>query len=175
MSPPDKRKPGMDSPANATTKTYRQPESYSEDAATVGELVAAILDTSIDDPGAPPEIQDIFRLRAATRRVLEAHLHPGDEDPLLRALARQAARASLALWALEAMEAEILGPEAPDLLPPDVVARARVLRRWGHGACPTCRRSLLTESEIDRDVRRREWAEEDRAVRARAVPGEMAS
>jgi hypothetical protein len=73
------------------------------------------------------------------------------------------------------MEAEILEPEQPDLLPADAVGRARTLRLWGHSACPTCRMPLIPESEIDRDGRRRQWAAEDREVRRRAVPEELVS
>ena len=73
------------------------------------------------------------------------------------------------------MEAEILEPEQPDLLPVDVVGRARTLRLWGHSACPTCRMPLIPEVEIDRDDRRRKWTAEDRRVRRDAVPGELVS
>jgi hypothetical protein len=107
--------------------------------------------------------------------VLEADLPPEDEDRLLAGLARQAARSPLPLWALASMEAEILGPEPSDLLPSDVVGRARTLRLSGHGSCPTCRQSLISEAEIDRDARRRRWAEADRKVRRGAVPEGLAS
>ena len=67
-------------------------------------------------------------IAGATRRVLEADLALAEEDRLLRALARQAARAALALWALEAMKSEILYPDPPKLLPPGTVALARTFR-----------------------------------------------
>ncbi len=153
-----------------TARTKHEP---AEDVATIGKVVAAILDALI--PDVPSELQDVVRLRSATRRVLEAGLPPEHEDRLLAGLARQAARSPLPLWALAAMEAELLRPEPPQLLPPDVVGRARVLRAWGHGSCPTCRQSLITEAEIDRDARRRRWAAEDREVRRRTVPQELAS
>jgi hypothetical protein len=144
-----------------------------EDVATVGAVVAEILDAVV--PETPIELQDVLRLRAATRRVLEARLHPRDEDRLLRALARQAARSSLPLWALEAMERELLEPEPPELLPSDAVGRARTLQTWGHSKCPTCRTPLMSEYEIDQDDRRRRWAEQDREVRHGAVPEGLAS
>jgi hypothetical protein len=95
----------------------------SENAATVGAVVAEILDALID-PDIPLELRDVVRLRSATRRVLEAHLPPEDEDRLLAGLARRAARSALPLWSLAAMEAEILEPEQLELLPTDVVGRA---------------------------------------------------
>jgi hypothetical protein len=145
----------------------------SENVTTVGAAVAKILDAAV--PDTPLELQDVVRIRSAVRRVLEADLAPEHEDRLLAGLARQAARSPLPLWALAAMEAEILEPDPPALLPSDVVGRARTLRRWGHGACPTCRVPLLTEFEINRDERRRKWAEKDQVVRRGAVPEEFAS
>lgn len=145
----------------------------SENVTTVGAAVASILDGAV--PDTPLELQDIVRIRSAVRRVLEAGLAPEDEDRLLAALARAAARSPLPLWSLAAMEAEILEPDPPALLPSDVVGRARTLRRWGHGACPTCRVPLLTEFEIDRDERRRRWVHEDQEVRRRAVGEGLAS
>jgi hypothetical protein len=155
------------------TRPDLPPESYSENEATVGEIVAGILDAFV--PETPLELQAVVRIRSATRRVLEAHLPPEHEDRLLAGLARQAARSPLPLWSLAAMEAELLGPEPLALLPSDVVGRARTLRLWGHGSCPTCRQSLITEAEIDRDTRRRRWAAEDREVRRHAVPEGLAS
>jgi hypothetical protein len=136
-------------------------------------VVATILDAFV--PETPLELQDVVRIRAAVRRVLEAHLAPEDEDRLLAGLARQAARSPLPIWSLAAIEAELLGPEPVELLPSDVVSRARTLRAWGHSRCPTCREALPTEFEIDRDHRRRRWAEEDRGVRRNAVPEWLAS
>jgi hypothetical protein len=153
--------------------TLQPRQARRENAATVGTIVAAILDALV--PETPLELQDVVRIRSATRRVLEARLSPQDEDRLLAGLARQAARSPLPPWALEAMEREILEPEPPDFLPADAVGRARTLRSWGHGTCPTCRKPLLTETEIDRDARRRKWAAEDRDVRRRAVPDGLAS
>jgi hypothetical protein len=156
-----------------TTPTQRPSLADSENVAIIGKIVAAILDAFV--PETPLELHDVVRIRAATRRVLEAHLAPEDEDRLLAGLARQAARSPLPLWSLAAMEAELLGPEPLELLPWDVVGRARTLRLWGHGSCPTCRQSLITEAEIDRDARRRRWAAEDREVRRHAVPEGLAS
>jgi hypothetical protein len=170
---PGKRKAPEGTGADATNKTYRQRESYTEDVWTVGELVAGILDAFV--PETPLELQDVVRIRAAVRRVLEAHLAPEDEDRLLAGLARAAARSPLPLWSLAAMEAEILGGEPPELLPLDVVGRARTLRLWGHGRCPACRQPLISEAEIDRDARRRRWAEQDGEVRRLAVPEELVS
>lgn len=145
----------------------------SEEVATVREVVAGILDAFV--PDTPVELQDVVRIRSATRRVLEAHLPPEDEDRMLAGLARQAARSPLPLWALAAMEAELLEPDPPELLPSDVVGRARTLRTWGHSACPTCRVPLITEFEIDRHERRRKWAAKDQAVRRNAVPDGFSS
>jgi hypothetical protein len=111
--------------------------SDSEDVSTVGQLVAAILDGVVGD--LPAEIAEIVKLRSATRRVLEAGLAPADEERFLRALARQAARSALPLWSLQALEAELIEPDPPMLLPREAVARARTLRRWGNRECPTCR------------------------------------
>ena len=156
------------------TQAPKQPLANVEDVTTVGGLVAEFLDARID-PDIPPELRDVVRLRAATRRVLEARLPPEDEDRLFGGLARQAARSLLPLWSLAAMEAEILEPEQLELLPRDVVARARALRRWGHSACPTCHLQLITEFDTERDDRRREWAKEDEKVRHLAIPEEFAS
>jgi hypothetical protein len=169
---PGKRKAPEGTGADAITR-HHQPEDYNENGASVGEVVATILDAFV--PETPLELQDVVRIRSATRRVLEADLPPEDEDRLLAGLARQAARSPLPLWALEAMEAEILEPEPPELLPRDVVGRARALRRSGYSACPTCRLALITEFEIDRDGRRRRWAEEDAEFRRDASPEEFAS
>jgi hypothetical protein len=156
-----------------TTSPNRQPLAETEDVATVREAIAGILDAFA--PETPLELQDVVRIRAGTRRILEAHLPPEDEDRLLAGLARQAAQSPLPLWSLAAMEAEILEDEPPQLLPRDVIGRARTLRNWGNEACPTCRRPLLSEPEIARDARRRRWAEEDLEVRRGAVPEEFAS
>jgi hypothetical protein len=149
------------------------PAPEPEDVGNVRSVVAEILDALV--PDVPSELQDVVRIRAATRRVLEAHLPPVHEDRLLVGLARQAARSPLPLWSLEAMEAELLEPDPPELLPSDVVRRARILRLWGHGSCPTCRQPLISESEIDQDDRRRLWAEQDRHVRRNAVMDGLAS
>jgi hypothetical protein len=156
-----------------TTPTQRPSLADSENVAIIGKIVAAILDAFV--PETPLELHDVVRIRAATRRVLEAHLAPEDEDRLLAGLARQAARSPLPLWSLAAMEAELLRPEPLELLPSDVVGRARTLRAWGHSRCPTCHEALLTEFEIDRDDRRRRWAEKDRGVRRNAIPEGLAS
>jgi hypothetical protein len=111
------------------TPQQRQVPPDTDDVAIVREIAAAILDAFV--PDTPLELVDVVRLRSATRRVLEAHLPPEDEDRLLAGLARRAARSPLPLWALAAMEAELLEPEPPDLLPVDVVGRARTLRQWG--------------------------------------------
>lgn len=154
-------------------RTRRNEPTEPEDVATVRAVVAEILDVLV--PDVPHELQDVVRLRSATRRVLEAHLPPVHEDHLLAGLARAAARSALPLWSLSAIEAEILEPEPAKLLPTDVVGRARTLRQWGNRECPTCRMPLITEVEADRDARRRRWAEEDREVRRGAVPEGLVS
>jgi hypothetical protein len=138
-------------------------------ATAVARAVAAILDAPVRE--VPAELVDVVRIRSATRRILEAHLPAGDEHRLLDALAKQAARTALPVWALAAMESELAEPEAPELLPAGEVARARMLHRQGFAACPVCLRLVLPTLTLDLDDRRRDRARYEREVHLHAVPG----
>ena len=59
MSPPDMRRPRHGSGADADTRPEQPPESYKEDVATVGALVAEILDAFVPEtPLEPPGCAD---------------------------------------------------------------------------------------------------------------------
>jgi hypothetical protein len=135
----------------------------------VAAAVAAILDAPVRE--VPPELLDVVRIRSATRRVLEAHPPVADERRLLDALAKQAARTSLPVFALAAMEAELVEPEAPELLPIGEAARARMLHRQGFAACPVCLRPVLAALTLDLDDQRRRRVAYEREVHLHAVPG----
>jgi hypothetical protein len=144
----------------------------SEDPTSVADIVDAILDSTV--PDAPPEVATIVRIRAATRRVLEAELVAEAEEGLLRLLARRAARTVLPLWALDAMLVELAEPELPPgLVPNEPLGRLEALRRQGFGACPTCQRLIPSELHLRRQRLLLTDVERDRAVRTSAVPREL--
>jgi hypothetical protein len=139
-----------------------------EDPATVAAAVANILDTPI--PEQPSATGELVRIRSATRRVLEANLQKEDEMRLLQAIARQAARAELPLWAFDAMHAEIIAPEPWPTPPLDWERSQRRFIRQGLSECPVCRTPVVSERELDRFARRRGWNMEAAEVRRDAAP-----
>jgi hypothetical protein len=134
----------------------------------VASAVAAILDAPI--PEQPRATAELVRIRAATRRVLEAGLSEDDEDRFLRAIASQAARTALPLWALDTMIAELREPE-PWPVPPLTWERAQArLRQQGASECPVCRTPTASKHDLERWRLRRRWNREDGTARRGAAP-----
>lgn len=131
----------------------------------VASAVAKILDggPTPEERDLPRALQELQRIRAAARRILEAHLSPEHEDRLLGALARRAAHAELREWALDAMILEVRGPEIPVISHGVTVAHER-LRRAAFHQCPICLGPVLSEPALEVRKRREKWAAEDRAA-----------
>jgi hypothetical protein len=134
-------------------------------SADTTQIVAAILDAppSPEDRDLPPAIQELRRIRSAARRIIE----DGLDDVLLRALARHASRARLALWALDTILAELRAPAPPPAVKHDQ-AQGR-LRRAGFERCPICLTRVMPSLALEAAARRRRWAEQDAALWRDAV------
>ena len=136
-----------------------------EGAEAVARAVAALLDAAPtpEERELPRSLQEVSRLRAATRRIMESRLAPPDEDRMLRALGRQAVRVELPELALAGIVAEVRGPDLPPLPPAGYEQAQDRMRRAGFQRCPACASRLLSEPELDYLRRRRQWASEDQA------------
>ena len=132
--PPDKRKPGLGTRADATTKTYRQPEDYTDGGQDVDQALA-----------------EIRRWERASRLVAD--------DPalslkrkcfgLLQMMAR-ARRSDLAAFLETAVWRGCAHLFEEDVrVPTNTIDAIRRLRRSGHVDCPTCRRPLPSQDVLD--------------------------
>jgi hypothetical protein len=133
VKPPDKRKPGLGTPADANTKTYRQAESYTDEATervlaeirrweTPARLVA-------DDPE--------LSVEAKCRALLE-----------MMARARRSENAAFLETAVWRGCRHLF--EGDEQVPRDVIEANRRLIRRGLNACPECRRPLPSTADLDR-------------------------
>jgi hypothetical protein len=129
VKPPDKRKPGLGTRADATTKTYRQPESYRIDPTEILRRLG------------------FYRDRARTIRLSDARL-----TIKLTALVdlMRAVRAEPDRFLREHGEAVVYA-QASVLLEADkdlaqsrdpIAIAARALRAEGYETCPRCRQRL---------------------------------
>ena len=129
---PGKRKAPEGSGADATTKTYRQPEAYTDEATERA-------------------LAEIRRWETAARFVAD--------DPALSirqkcaALLEMMARARRSEFAAFLEAATWKGCrhlfEEDVRVPTDTIGAIRRLLRAGHSSCPTCRRPLPDHGELD--------------------------
>ena len=147
-----------------TSPQIEQEQQHGREATdTVARLIASILDAppTPEEVDLPLALQQIARLRSATRRLLEANLEPGAEQEILGALGHQAHHAELAEWALEAIVGELPGPDVTLLPPPTFERGQQRMRRAGFEVCPVCCSPVLSEVTLSHLRHRRRWTEDD--------------
>jgi len=131
---------------------------------SVAAAVAAILDagSTPEERDLPQALQELKRIRSAARRILDANLRD-DQNALLGALARRAARAELAEWAMDAIVLEIRGPQGEALDHSFIKGQER-MRRARFETCPICLHRVLGDTELDALKMRNKRAADDLAA-----------